>query len=70
MTTRSLPKEGKLMIDNYVYQLKPPDLNAGDLERVTKYRRELAEHLLHTDADLNIIHDVRSFFFLYFFKKS
>lgn len=53
----------KNILDNFMYQLKPPDMNVTDPERVTQYRRDLAEHLLNSDGDLNLLLDVIIFYF-------
>lgn len=46
-------------IDSLITQLNPPEIkNLDEPEKVTKYRRELADNILNGDGDLNTIQDV------------
>lgn len=45
-------------LGNIVTQINPPEMNTFDPDKVSRYRRELADYLLAGDGDLNVIQDV------------
>lgn len=51
------PKREK-SLGNIVTQINPPEMNIFDPDKVSRYRRELADYLLAGDGDLNVIQDV------------
>ena len=61
-------------LGNIVTQINPSEMNTFDPDKVSRYRRELADYLLAGDGDLNVIQDVNfiqdlnaKFYYLYIF---